>query len=118
MGIEIHFVSSDVLSGQTPKEKIGFILKEIKKTKNRILVLEGSLTRAEEKDLIAKTMGEVSKTFPGLEIASLGEGPSDFRAEIVKLLGGRPGGLTVIGPSSLVKQIKRDPDKLSLLAGK
>jgi len=34
------------------------------------------------------------------------------------LLGGKPSGLTVVGPSTLVKQIKRDPDKLSLLTGK
>lgn len=118
MGIEIQFIASDALAGKTPPQKVAFILDEIKKAKNRILVLEGSLSRTEERDLISKTMTLVSKSFPGVEIASLGEQSSDFKAQLIKLLGGKPTGLTVIGPSTLVKQIKRDPGKLSLLTGK
>jgi hypothetical protein len=34
---------------------------------------------------------------------------------LIKLLGGKAG-LTVVGPSNLVKQIKRDPGKLRLYA--
>lgn len=116
--VQIEFISADVLKDKTARQKSDYLVAEIKKAKNRILVLEGSLSRSEEKDLIAKTMAEISKSFPGIEIASLGEEPSDFRAQLFKILGGRPGGLTVIGPSSLVKQIKRDPNKLSLWTGK
>lgn len=120
MGIQIEFISSDVLKDKTPEEKVHYILNEIRKAKARILVLEGSLSRAEEKELISKTMSSISKNFPGIEIASLGEGfpDLDFRTQLLKLLGGKPGGLTVVGPATLVKQIKRDPNKLSLLAGK
>ncbi|HLD75426.1 MAG TPA: DUF2073 domain-containing protein, partial [Candidatus Norongarragalinales archaeon] len=89
--VQIELISSDVLKDMTPRQKIEYIVGEIKKSKTRILVLEGSLSRSEEKDLIAKTMSEISKNFPGIEIASLGEEPSDFRAQFLKLLGGRPG---------------------------
>ncbi len=118
MGIEIEFISSDVLKDRTPPQKVDFILSELKKSRSRILVLEGSLSSIDEKELIAKTMAAVSKTFPGVEIASLGEQSSDLKAQIIKLLGGKPTGLTVVGPSTLVKQIKKDPNKLSLLTGK
>jgi hypothetical protein len=58
--------------------------------------------------------------FPGIEIGTLGGAvgeESDFRARIIRMLGGRTSGMTVIGPSDLVRQIKRDPESLSLLAG-
>lgn len=118
MGIELQFISADVLKDKTPPQKIQYILEEIKKSKDRILVIEGSLSNVEERELITKTMALVSKKFPGIEIASLGEQSADFKTQIIKLLGGKPAGLTVVGPSTLVKQIKRDPNKLSLLTGK
>ncbi|MBI4360920.1 DUF2073 domain-containing protein [Candidatus Micrarchaeota archaeon] len=118
MGIELQFISAEALRDKTPPQKVEFILEEIKKSKDRILVIEGSLSNVEERELIAKTMQLVSKKFPGIEVASLGEQSSDFKAQLIKLLGGKPAGLTVVGPSTLVKQIKRDPNKLSLLTGK
>ncbi len=118
MGIEIQFIGSDVLKDKTPPQKVQFILDQIKKSKNRILVIEGSLSSSDEKELIAKTMTAISKDFPGIEVASLGEQASSLKTQLIKLLGGKPSGLTVVGPSTLVKQIKRDPNKLSLLTGK
>lgn len=118
MGIEIQFISSDVLKDKTPPQKVQFILDQIKKSKNRILVIEGTLSSSDEKELIAKTMTAITKDFPGIEVASLGEQSSTLKTQLIKLLGGKPSGLTVVGPSTLVKQIKRDPDKLSLLTGK
>ncbi len=118
MGIEIQFISADKLRDKTPPQKVEYILDQVKKSKNRILVIEGSLSSTDEKELISKTMGEVNKNFPGIEVASLGEQSSTLKTQLIKLLGGKPSGLTVVGPSTLVKQIKRDPDKLSLLTGK
>ncbi len=118
MGIEIQFIASDKLKDKTPPQKVQFILDHIKKSKNRILVIEGSLSSSDEKELITKTMAAIDKSFPGIEVASVGEQSSTLKTQLIKLLGGKPSGLTVVGPSTLVKQIKKDPDKLSLLTGK
>jgi hypothetical protein len=98
------------------EDKVDFILKSVRK--DTILVLEEPLSREEEKALITQTMKNITSDFPGIEVCTLGPGYDDLRSRFIKILGGRSGGLTVVGPSNLVKQIKRDPDKIRLLAGK
>lgn len=116
MAVKIEFIASSVLSGKTAGEKIHFILSNVKEGK--IVVLEEPLTPQEEKQLISRTMARVTKNFPGIEVSSLGEPTAtDLRARIIRLLGGKTSGLTVVGPSNLVKQVKRDPEKLRLWAG-
>lgn len=116
MAVKIEFIASSALSGKTASEKIHFILSNVKEGK--IVVLEEPLTPQEEKQLISRTMASVTKNFPGIEVSSLGEATTtDLRARIIKLLGGKTSGLTVVGPSNLVKQVKRDPEKLRLWAG-
>ncbi len=113
MSVQIEFVSAATLANQTGAEKIRFILSTVRQDK--IIVLEQALTPAEEKELITQTMGSVSKRFPGIEVSSLSDAPAqDLRSMLIKMLGGKTG-LTVVGPSNLVKQIKRDPGKLRLL---
>ena len=118
MGVEIEFVAAKKLAGMDSDAKIKFILEAVKKFRNKIIVLESGLSRGEEKQLIEKTMSFVTRDFPGIEIASLGGADDGFTSQIIKLLGGKTAGLTVVGPSNLVRQVKRDPNKLSLLAGK
>jgi len=116
MSIQIEFVSSNSLAGKSSNEKIKFILGIVKQDK--ILVLEEPLTPSEEKQLISSTMASVSKNFPGIEVCSLGDardaGTQNLKTKLIKWLGGKTSGLTVIGPSNLVKQVKRDPGKLRL----
>ncbi len=114
--IAIEFVAARAFAGKSEREKLKLLLDAVKADK--IIVLEGALSREEEKDLITRTMESVSKNFPGIEISSFGEEPSSLRAQLVKLFGGTPAGLTVIGPSNLVKLMKRNPTSLHLLAGK
>ena len=111
--LHIEFLSSEVLAPMSEKEKIKFILKNIKN--NRILVLDESLSPQEQRTLIAETMKGVGDKFAGIEISTLGDGRNELRNLIIKLLGGRTG-LTVIGPSKLVKEIKKNPKKIQLLA--
>ncbi len=116
MSVQIEFIPAKSLEGKASGEKIAQVLGAVKKDK--IVVLETPLSRQEEKALIEKTMQQINDKFTGIEIASFGEQADDFKSKIIKLLGGKTYGLTVIGPSNLVKQIKRDPDKLNLFAGK
>lgn len=113
MRIQLEFVSGRVLDGMAEDQKLKFILKAVKEKK--ILVLEKGLTRQEERALFRMTMEHVSPRFPGIEISSFGEEPAGLRSRLIQLLGGRTE-MTVIGPSDLVKEIKRDPDKLRVLA--
>lgn len=111
--LNIEFLTQKTLGEK--KDKLAFLLDSLKKQK--ILVFEGSLSKTEEKDLIERTMNEIDQqSFTGIEIASFGE-ESNFIQKLIQLLGGRKSGFTVIGPANLVKEIKRDPSKLNILAG-
>lgn len=117
MEIEIEFVSSDVLGSKTGEEKIEFIIERIKK--NKILVMEESLSPSEEAKLIESTMKEVSEKFPGIEVSNLKEkADGGLREKLIRFLGGSTGGLTVVGPSRLIKKIKKEPQRILVLAEK
>ena len=90
---------------------------------NKIVILHGRLRAEEEARLIEDTMAMVDhiKDFKGIELAVV---EPDMRDEsffvkmkhgIAKRLVGDNSALTVIGPASLVKEIKRDPKKIELL---
>ncbi len=115
--IAIEFLSSTAMQGKTTSEKLEYILAAVKKG-DKILVLEESLSTSEETQLIQLTMQQVDKNFPGIEVATLGTASFDLKSHLVKLLGGKTSGLTVVGPSKIVKQIKKDPNKLNLLTQK
>lgn len=115
-GLQIEFVSSKTLRSKDIEEKAKFILNSVKKEK-KILILEEALSREEERVLYQRTMESITKDFPGIEISSFGEEPSSVRKSLIKLLGGKANGLTIVGPSNLVHEIKKDPDKLRVFAG-
>ena len=114
--VEIEFITSDVLKGRSIEEKMRYILDHVKDSK--ILVIEESLSAQEEVALIEETMRQVNKKFQGLEVSTLRERAEEgIREKLIKLLGGSTGGITVIGPSKLVKKIKKEPQQITMLAG-
>jgi uncharacterized protein len=116
MDIQLEFLSERVLAQKTMQEKMDYILEHIQD--NRILVIEEGMSPLEESALISATMEKVSRKFSGIEVSTLRDAPTQgIRDRIIRLLGGKTGGLTVIGPSKLVKQIRKDPTHISLLAG-
>ena len=114
MTLQIEFISSVALKPLDEQGKRNYILKSVRK--NKIVVLDGMLTPEEEKNLIQETMKSIDGQFPGIEISTLGKNEDDLRVKLIRLLGGTIGGMTVIGPSKLVKEIKKDPNRLNLLA--
>src|SRR3989338_2121123 len=66
---------------------------------NKIVILHGRLRAEEEARLIEDTMALVDKLKHG----------------VAKRLVGDSSALTVIGPASIIKEIKRDPKKIELL---
>ena len=116
MGIQIEFVRADVLDGMSVEEKMSYILEHVKEDK--IVVIEEGMSPLEESALIEATMKQVNKKFSGIEVSTLREKSEDgIRQRLIRMLGGRSGGLTVIGPSKLVKQIKKDPKHITMMAG-
>lgn len=92
---------------------------------NKIIILQGRLRVEEEIRLIEDTMSMVDhvKSFKGIELAVIEPdmGSQSFfmqiRKGIANTLVGHHNSLTVIGPASIVKDIKKDPKKLEVLLG-
>jgi len=114
MKIELEFVSSDVLNPMGEDSKIEYIIDKIKKDK--ILITDDSLSHKEEARLIEETMKRINENFPGIEVSTLKETKHGFREKLIRLLGGKTGGLTIIGPSKLIKRIKKEPQQILVLA--
>lgn len=116
MGVQV--LSYDMMKNLSSDRKIRKILDIVKTTD--IVMLEGRLTADEETYLISKAMANVSGKFSGIEVAFLGSTKSNnfgdkVRNTILKLLAKDRFGITVVGPSKIIKEIKMDPNKLEIL---
>lgn len=101
---------------------VGRIRKLLNLAKSKkIVLLQGRLRQDEEAELIKATMEEINKEFQGIELAVIENtqkkdpsGWDKFRGGVYNLLLGQRSGITLIGPASVVKKIKKDPDKITL----
>lgn len=118
--IALHFMPYAEIERLTQDQRIEKILSIVKDDK--IVLLEGKLKPHEEASLIARTMASIDGSFRGIEVAGIRpHGVSNDPAIIAKLrmrfinaLFGDRKGFTVIGPATIVKEIKQDPDKILL----
>lgn len=115
--LTLQFVPYDELIGLDSNRKVQKLLKIIKQDK--IVLMEGKLSSDEEAELIERTMEEIDRRFKGIEIASLEPSVSSNVADILrnslyKILFGNSRGMTVMGPANIIKEIKKDPNKLQL----
>lgn len=89
---------------------------------NNILILQGRLKPDEETRLIGDTMAMIGhiKHFKGIELAVIaGNGDEGFFYRFKKglanaLAGADLGAVTIIGPATIVKEIKKNPKKIEL----
>ena len=78
------------------------------------------LKKQEETDLIEITMEEIDEKFKGIELAVINPEKKDnnvlkkVRHGFVNALLRDRVGFTIIGPAAVVKEIKKDPDKIEL----
>ncbi len=111
----LPYFEIEKLPSQKRIRKIIDIVKE-----NKIVLLEGRLTKTEETELIKKTMEEINNKFKGIEpwVFNPQSGSSalweKIKGGLLKFLLGDRRGFTIIGPSTLVKEIKSDPNKVQL----
>lgn len=93
---------------------------------NKIVLLQGRLRKEEEAELIKATMEEINRDFKGIELAVIdpsaskkkSTGIDKIKNDLFNIMLGSRNGLTVVGPASVVKQIKRNPNKIELLTKK
>ena len=116
--LTLQFIPYADIENLPLEEKIKKILGIVKG--ERIAVIEGRLKKSEEAELIKATMEKISDEFKGIEIAEIaperkseGLGSMITRGIAGMLLGDRQG-ITVVGPATLVREIKQDPDKIQL----
>ncbi len=95
---------------------------------DRIVLLEGRLKPSEEAQLIERTMEVISKKFKGISFCTINpdnqkkkgkQEPEQFSKRLknsfYKILMGKREGLTIIGPATIIKEIRKDPSKIELL---
>ena len=115
--LTLQYVPYFEISSLGSSERIKKLLKIVKE--NKIVLLEGRLRIDEEAQLIQKTMEIIDKNFKGIEIGTIdpkrGMVLDKFKKSLAKFLLGNYGGLTIIGPATIVKEIKKDPNKIELL---
>lgn len=123
-GFSIQFLPYSEIRNLNSNERIKKILGIV--LGNNILILQGRLKTEEETRLIGDTMAMIGhvKEFKGIELAVISENGKEnifgkMKQRIVTTLsGGDLGAITIIGPASVVKEIKRNPKKIELLLNK
>jgi len=120
-GFTINFIPYSEIRGLDSTKRIKKILDII--LGNSIIILQGRLQPEEETRLIEDTMVMMNhvKNFKGVELAVISGNEGErfagkMRKGILNLISGADlGAITIIGPATIVKEIKRNPRKIELL---
>jgi hypothetical protein len=122
-GFNLHIIPFSEIRELSISERVKKILKLV--LGNRVVILQGRLRSEEEIRLIEDTMAMVDhvKNFKGIELAVVEPDSANeslfFRMKkgLAKRLVGDNNALTIVGPASIVKEIKKDPKKIEVLLG-
>lgn len=124
-GITLQFVPYGEIAYLSSYQRVKRLLDLA--TEDKILLIQGKLEPEEEADLIQETMKQISRKskFKGIELATFAPKSKSLpfmqsiRENIARtLIGGDRDVFTIIGPATLVREIKKDPTKLQLLLRK
>ena len=116
--LTIRFVPYHEMEYLSSARRIHKLLDIVKE--NKIVLLEGRLKKDEEADLIEITMENIDDKFKGIELAVINPEKKEdgmvrrMKAGIRNIVLGDRSGFTVIGPATLVSEIKKNPDKIEL----
>lgn len=116
--LTLQFIPYHEIENLSSTQKILRLLKIAKE--NKIVLLEGRLKKQEETDLIKTTMEEIDDRFKGIELAVISPEKKDaiwyekIRRNFISFVLGDREGFTIIGPASIVKEIRKDPNKIQL----
>ena len=120
-GLTLHFMPYSEIVRLDSVERIKKLLRII--LDNKVVILQGKLTPEEETRLIEDTMIMVGniRGFKGVELAIIDQNKGDLgmmgrmKFGLAKALTGQQNALTIIGPATIVKEMKKDPKKLEVM---
>jgi len=120
-GLTLHFLPYSEIRELDSLERIQKLLKLV--LNQKVVILQGRLRPEEETRLIEDTMIMIGniKGFKGVELAVISQDTETtsflqrMKSGIAKTLVGHQGALTIIGPASIVKEMKNDPKKLEVM---
>lgn len=113
--VSISLVSKKKLTSMTPREKVSYILQEVRQDK--ILVLEQGLDAQEEASLIERTMVEIDPDeFIGIEMESYkDENARDLFGRFMSRRAAARASMTVVGPADRLKTIRKDGSSIQAM---
>lgn len=122
--LTIHFMPYSEIAKEDTIGRVKKIMGHV--LHNKLVILQGKLNPEDEKTLIANSMTLIGnlKGFQGIEIATISgekEGMGLFnkiRHNIAKILVGEQDSMTIIGPATIVKEMKKDPSQMEILLKK
>tara|TARA_Y100000310_G_scaffold123699_1_gene122468 strand:+ start:1266 stop:1661 length:396 start_codon:yes stop_codon:yes gene_type:complete len=122
-GLSLQVIPYSEIQGLNIAQRVKKVLNLV--LGNKIVILQGRLRAEEEARLIEDTMALVDhvKNFRGIELALIEPNLKEqgmfvkMKHGIAKRLVGNNNALTVVGPASIIKEIKRDPRKIELMLG-
>ena len=120
-GLTIQFIPYSEIENLDSTARIRKLLEII--LKNKVIIIQGRLRAEEETRLIEDTMVMVGsvKGFRGIELSVIASNKNErsivskLKHGIANVLVGQMDALTVIGPASIIKEMKKDPRKLEIL---
>src|SRR3989339_356010 len=120
-GLTLHFMPYSEIAKLDTVERIKKLLKII--LDNKVIILQGRLEPEEETRLIEDTMIMIGniRGFKGVELAVISQDSNNrsvldkMKFGLAKALVGQQDALTIIGPASIVKEMKKDPKKLEVM---
>ncbi len=119
MPLTIQYVPFEEVSDLDSERKIQKLIRIVKQ--NKLVLMEGTLTSQEEADLIEETMETIDNKFKGVEITSLNPLEKNtkqiqdrLKQIFMEAIFGRRRGLTIIGPANIVREIRKDPNRVQL----
>ena len=120
-GLTLHFMPFSEIAKLETVDRIKKLLKII--LDNKVVILQGRLKPEEESRLIEDTMIMIGniKGFKGVELAVISQDSGEktvidkVKFGLAKALVGQQDALTIIGPASIVKEMKKDPKKLEVM---
>jgi len=120
-GLTLHFMPYSEIARLDSVERIKKLLRII--LNNKVVILQGRLRPEEETRLIEDTMVMIGniKGFKGVELAVISPDSEDIsffdkiKFGMARALVGQQNALTIIGPATIVKEMKKNPKKLEVM---
>lgn len=117
--LTLRFIPYHEIESLNSEQRIDKLMNIVKQ--ESIILMQGRLKPEEEASLIQETMSQISQSFKGVEICTIFPESKNLQLfkklknDMINFLVGHREGITIIGPASIIKDIKRDPNKIQLL---